>query len=159
MLRLPLPLVSFLSGGPVYAIAGTIGLWLMGIAEGVPAFWPANGLLVALILTLGIRQIAWVLAGALTGSLLVQGFIDGGAMGMVITASASNRSCGCSATRAPRTRKASAAARVRFQTVSACPHSSNRAAIPRPICPKPTNPIFMVASLRSRAPGAARACS
>ena len=87
MLRLPLPLVSFLSGGLVYAIAGTIGLWLMGIAEGVPAFWPANGLLVALILTLGIRQIAWVLTGALTGSLLVQGFIDGGAMGMVITAS------------------------------------------------------------------------
>ncbi|WP_051231577.1 diguanylate cyclase domain-containing protein [Kaistia adipata] len=87
MLRLPLPLVSFLSGGLIYAVAGAIGLWMMGIAEGVPAFWPANGLLVAAVLTFGIRQIAWVLAGALVGSFFIQLAIDAGAMGVAITLS------------------------------------------------------------------------
>jgi diguanylate cyclase (GGDEF)-like protein/PAS domain S-box-containing protein len=82
--RLPLPLVSFLSGGLLYTSAAVAGLWLMRIAENVPAFWPANGLVVVLILTLGIRQIGWVTAGALVGSLLIQAVLGTGALGLAI---------------------------------------------------------------------------
>lgn len=64
-----------------------IGLWLMHAAGNVPAFWPANGLVVALILTLGLRQIGWVVAGALTGSLGLQAFLDAGAMGIALASS------------------------------------------------------------------------
>lgn len=62
-------------------------MWLMHIADSVPAFWPANGLVVALILTLGIRQMAWVLAGALVGSILIQSVLMAGVLGVSIAAS------------------------------------------------------------------------
>lgn len=87
MLRLPLPLVSFLSGGLLYVPAVAIGLWLMQIAGNVPAFWPANGLVVALILILGIGQMGWVVAGAFAGSVVVQAALNSGALGLTIAAS------------------------------------------------------------------------
>jgi len=87
VLRLPLPLVSFLSGGLLYVPAVAIGLWLMQIAGNVPAFWPANGLVVALILILGIGQMGWVVAGAFAGSVVVQAALNSGALGLTIAAS------------------------------------------------------------------------
>jgi diguanylate cyclase (GGDEF)-like protein/PAS domain S-box-containing protein len=82
--RIPSPLVSVLSGALVYSGAAALGLWLMAFADGVPAFWPANGLLVALILTLGCRQAPWVLAGGVIAILLIQTATGAGVMGLTI---------------------------------------------------------------------------
>ncbi|MCX5578096.1 diguanylate cyclase domain-containing protein [Kaistia terrae] len=87
MQRLLLPVTSFLSGALVYGIAGVLGLWLMHVAGNVPTFWPANGLMVVLILTLGINQIGFALAGATFGGLVVQWFLQSGPMGLALTAS------------------------------------------------------------------------
>jgi diguanylate cyclase (GGDEF)-like protein/PAS domain S-box-containing protein len=87
VLRLPLPLVSFLAGGLVYPAAASLGLTLMDVADGVPAFWPANGLVVALALSLGLGQIGWVAAGALVGTLLLILFNGAGVLGLTIGAS------------------------------------------------------------------------
>jgi diguanylate cyclase (GGDEF)-like protein/PAS domain S-box-containing protein len=75
------------SGGLLYTAGAAVGLWLMHVADNVPAFWPANGLVVALILTLGIGQIGWVIAGALVGSFFIQAVLQAGAMGLLIGAS------------------------------------------------------------------------
>ncbi|WP_201400454.1 sensor domain-containing diguanylate cyclase [Kaistia sp. 32K] len=87
MHRLPLPLVSFVSGCVLFAVAAWTGLWLMQLAENAPAFWPVNGLLVVLILSLGLRQAGWVLAGAAVGGVLLQTVVGAGAMGLALTAS------------------------------------------------------------------------
>lgn len=87
MHRLPLPVISFFSGALVYSVAGIIGLWLMHAASGEATFWPANGLMVVLILTLGVRQTVWAIVGAFSAGLVVQAFLGVGLMGPALTAS------------------------------------------------------------------------
>jgi len=74
------PMMFFASGALLYAAAGAFGLWLMHIAHSVPAFWPANGVAVALILSVGIRRIGWVLGGVALAGLAMQAAVDGGTM-------------------------------------------------------------------------------
>ncbi len=83
--RLPLPLVSFVSGCLLQAAGAAFGLWLMRIAGNEPAFWPSNGLLVALILTVGIRQISWAISGAIVGSAFLNALLGTGMMGFALS--------------------------------------------------------------------------
>ena len=87
MQRLLLPVTSFLSGALIYGVAGALGLWLMHAANNVPTFWPANGLMVVLILTLGIGQAGFALAGATFGALVMQWILQSGPMGLALTLS------------------------------------------------------------------------
>ena len=59
---------------------------------------------------------------------------------MLNTMPARAASAGLPATRAPRAASASAFPALRFHTVTRCPASSSRPAIPDPICPRPRNP-------------------
>ena len=68
---------------------------------------------------------------------------DASSASMVMTTSAASVSSGERATTAPRAAKASVAARVRFHTTRGYPLSINRDAMPRPIWPRPINPIFI----------------
>ncbi|WEK49955.1 MAG: diguanylate cyclase [Candidatus Kaistia colombiensis] len=74
-----------LAGGMlIYAAAGSAGLWLMQVAHDVPAFWPANGLAVALILSVGIRRIGWLLGGVGLAGFALQTAVGGGTLGLWI---------------------------------------------------------------------------
>ena len=78
-------LVSSRVGGPVVTLAGTgvgyvalawCGQQLMGQSSGVAAFWPPNGLVVALLVLLPSRLRPWVVAAVLPGE-LVADFLQG----------------------------------------------------------------------------------
>lgn len=86
MQRFLLPAISVLSGALIYGVAGGIGLWLMHLASNEATFWPANGLMVVLILSLGIRQTFWAVAGAFVAGLGIQLFLGVGLMSPALTA-------------------------------------------------------------------------
>jgi diguanylate cyclase (GGDEF)-like protein len=79
-------------GGPssafAVALAGYIGLaWcgdqLVSASSGLATFWPANGLLIALVLLLAPRLRPWVVAAALPGELIIDA-IQGSPLGVAL---------------------------------------------------------------------------
>jgi len=85
--RFLLPLISFVSAALVYGIGAAIGLWLMRVAGNEAAFWPANGLMVILLLSLRVSQLPWAVAGALASSLPIQIYMHTEPMGFALAAS------------------------------------------------------------------------
>ncbi|MCX5571740.1 diguanylate cyclase [Kaistia nematophila] len=81
MQRFLLPMMFFAAGVLLYVTAGGLGVWLMRIANSAPAFWPANGLAVALILSVGIHRMGWVLAGIAAAGFVLQKLAGAGALG------------------------------------------------------------------------------